>query len=146
MLDDVQNAVEVEAWMPPTPVWQAPLLALFIAGMTLPNSNVSFGWAVGSLVLGVMALVVCFVDQLRRQRVMPRRLRRPLRVLVFYGFMLVMALAVVAVWSRIDWPTGFWLQLFAVVSAWVATSAVIAAGIATTNRLRDHWATTGATR
>lgn len=124
--------------MPPTPVWHAPILATAIAGLTLANNGPD-GWAIPGTAIGSVALTFGFLDQLRRQRASPRRIRRPLRVLTFCGFIVAVSCAVVLLWGRIDLPDRSIRSTLTMVGAWIATVAVFAIGITTTNRVRQRW-------
>lgn len=141
MLATIQDATEVEAWMPPTPVWHAPVLATAIAGLALINNGPE-GWATTGAVVGGVALAVSVVDQLRRQRVLPRRMRKPLRAFAFYGFILVVSYIIAMAWDAIDLPDGSAQTALALAGAWLATTVVFALGITITNRARNRWAET----
>ncbi len=138
MLAAVQNATEVEAWMPATPIWHAPVLAAAIAGYAVAVEGPE-GWRIPAAVVAGIALLVGLVDQIRRQRISPRRMRKPLRLVAFYGFMLVVIAAIAGLWFSIDWSANLGMQLLTLVGGWLATTAAFAVGISTTDRMRNHW-------
>ncbi len=139
MLETIRDATEAEAWMPPTPVWHAPILATAIAGFALINNGPA-GWATAGAVIGGIALAFAVVDQRRRRRASPRRLRKPLRALAFYGFILVVSYGITVAWSVIDLPDRSGQSALTLAGAWLATTVAFGLGITMTNRARDHWA------
>jgi len=138
MLATVQDAAEAEAWMPPTPIWHAPVLATAFAGLYLINTDRA-GLADLGAVVGFLAVGIAIVDQIRRQRVVPRRLSKPRRALGFYGFMAAVALGLALLWSRIELPSGSTKATLVLFGAWPTTTAILIFGIATTNRLSGRW-------
>lgn len=138
MLQAAQDATEVEAWMPPTPLWHAPLLATAIAGIALINSDAG-NWAIAGAVVGGVALVVGLVDQYRRRRASPRGMRKPFRVLVFYGFIVLVTLGILQLWSTVELNEPSARTATTLIGAWLATTAVFAIGITITERTRNRW-------
>ena len=138
MLEAVQDATEAEAWMPATPVWQAPVLATAIAGIAMVNNGPE-GWALTGAVIGGLAALFAAMDQLRRQRVLPRRIRKPLRVLPFYGVIVVVTLGLVDMWGQIDFPASAGRAAGVVFGAWLVTTAVFLLGITATNWMGKRW-------
>ncbi|MGH1489126.1 MAG: hypothetical protein ACRBK7_06975 [Acidimicrobiales bacterium] len=138
MLASVQNATEVEAWMPATPVWHAPLLAASIAGFAVFSGGPD-GWQMVALVIGVAALLIGVVDQRRRQGVSPRRTRKPLRVIAFYGVVAFVTYCTLALWSLVDWSPDLRPRPLTLLGAWLATTLLFAVGITITNRMRGRW-------
>ncbi len=139
MLETIQDATEAEAWMPPTPLWHAPLLSTSIAGLALFRDGPA-GWAIAGGVVGGVAVVFAAWDQLRRRRATPRRMAKPLRPLAFYGIILAVTFVIVATWGMIDVPDRSGPAVLALIGAWLATTVAFAVGIATTNRMRNRWA------
>ena len=138
MLKTVQDATEAEAWMPPTPLWHAPVLATAIAGLALINDGPD-GWAIPGAVIGAIAVAFGIVDQLRRRRASPRRIRKPLRAVAFYGFILVVTYCILAMWGAIDLPDSAGQAAPVAFGAWLATTMIFALGIAVTDRMRNRW-------
>ncbi len=140
MLQQVQNATEVDGWIPPTPVWHAPLLAATIISMAIVSSGDPEGWRPIALVVGAIALTIGLGDQIRRQRVMPRRLTKPLRVVAFYLFIFLVTLAISIPWFNVEWPAGTGARLVWLIGGWVLTTAIFALGVFVGNRVRNQWA------
>lgn len=138
MLEKVQDITDAEGWMPPTPVWQAPILATAIAGLAMMNNGPS-GWALAGAIVGPIAFVVAFVDQMRRQRVVPRRPRKPVRPILFYGFILAVALVVTLAWRTLSVPDHSARSALILAGAWSVTAVVFAIGITVSNQMRDRW-------
>jgi len=139
MLERLQDAAEAEAWMPPTPRWHAPLLATGLGGYGLVISGPGEIWAVLGAIVGGVAIVVGFIDQIRRQRAWPRRIRKPFRVLAFYAFICVAVYLTVGAWASIGWPSTWPMQMVTLGAAWLITAMVLTAGIEITNRMRNRW-------
>lgn len=139
MLASVQDATEIEGWMPPTPVWHAPLLATAVAGGALLNSTADV-WPRAGAIIGGIALIIGVSDQLRRQRVIPRRTKKPLRILAFYGFAMIVTFVIAGLWFMIDWPADLAPRVLTLLGAWLTTTLVFALGITTTNWARNSWA------
>ena len=140
LLKKVQDATEVEAWMPTTPLWHAPLMATFFAAFHVQMSNLPESWHGWATALSWIVLGVGLVDSIRRQRVLPRRLRRPARAIGFYLYIIAVVVAILMAWGLIDWPQSTAGSLLVLIVAWLVTTVVIGAGMMLTNRLRDQWA------
>lgn len=138
MLEAVQDATEAEGWMPPTPIWHAPILATALAGFALVNDGPD-GWAVAGVLVGGLAALFAIVDQARRRRVTPRRMTRPARVVAFYGFILVVSGAIVIAWGALELSDSSGRAAVMLVAAWLATTAAFAVGISITDRMRARW-------
>ncbi len=138
MLDNVRVAAEAEAWMTPTPIWHAPLLATAFAGLHLVYDGRDY-WADIGAVVGFLAIGLAMADQIRRQRVVPKRLGKPRRALMFYGVMAVVTVGVIVLWSQVELPDRSARAALALLGGWLATTTVFALGITTTNRLHNRW-------
>ncbi len=142
MLDEVENAMEVEGWMPATPVWHAPFLAILIIALGI-FYNGPAEWQVPAALVGFVVVVGGLADQLRRQRAKPRRLRRPWRLLTWYGVIGTVSIALFMAWDAVSWPAERVSRIAILVGGWLLTTGALGIGITVTNRMGDYWAAPG---
>ena len=146
-LDELRRASDVatiEAWLPPTPVWHAPLLSLALVAVALLGTG-NTGWQLFGLIAGGAALVFGLWDTFRKRKATPRRMGKPWRIFVFYFIIVVVSLMLVnLIDGTIDnafdrWPDSMPMQLLTITGVWLVGAVLFAIGVATTNTIRDRW-------
>lgn len=143
-LQNAQDAAAVEAWVPPTPLWHAPLLATLIVALPVALGGPS-GLRLPAFVVGAVVAAFGVWDANRRRTARPRSMRKPVRVLAFYVVIVTTSIVIArftggAVTEISEaWAERREVAALALVGVWLLATAAFAIGVHATNTWRDRW-------
>ena len=143
-LRNAQDAAAVEAWVPPTPLWHAPLLGLFVVSIAALIEGPTELRIPALFVAGVTA-AFGFWDSLSRRNARPRGLRKPFRINAFVlatiaiPWLLLAATSAAVAEVADSWSSQPGSAVFMLIGIWLMTSVLFVASIWTTNTWRNKW-------